>query len=58
MRKHCIKYSQSHPNHEAVRQDLARVRERAEFDAALERHYGSDGPGRYVPDDYHRKEAE
>ncbi len=58
MRKHCIKYSQSHPNHEAVRHELARVRERAEFDAALQRHYGTDGPGRYVPEDYHRKEAE
>ncbi len=58
MRKHCIKYSQSHPNHEEVRRDLAFVRDRESFEQTLNQHYGVDGPGRYVPADYHRSQEE
>jgi tRNA-dihydrouridine synthase B len=58
MRKFCIKYSQSHPNHEAVRQSLVKMRSREDFESALELHYGEDGPGRYVPRDAHGSQAE
>ena len=58
MRKFCIKYSQSHPNHEAVRLAIARIRTRDEFETVLDEHYRSDGPGRYVPREVHRSQEE
>ncbi len=58
MRKFCIKYCQSHPRHEDVRQSLVKMRSREDFEAALEKHYGNDGPGRYVPRDVHGSQRE
>src|SRR6056297_2535592 len=39
MRKFCIKYSQSHPDFEAVRQSFVRIQSRADFEQAIEKHY-------------------
>lgn len=58
MRKFCIKYSQSHPEHEQVRAALVRIRTREEFDAVLDRFYANDGPGRYVPREVHGSQEE
>tara|TARA_R110002049_G_scaffold185580_3_gene353795 strand:- start:17225 stop:18331 length:1107 start_codon:yes stop_codon:yes gene_type:complete len=58
MRKFCIKYSQSHPDHEAVRLAFARIKTRDEFDDAIGRHYAVDGPGRYVPREVHGSQEE
>ncbi len=58
MRKFCIKYSQSHPNHEQVRVAIAKLKTREELEQVLAEHYGIDGPGRYVPDDVHRSQGE
>ena len=58
MRKFCIKYSQSHPDHERVRLAFATIRTRDEFAEALQEHYGHDGPGRYVPRDIHHSQQE
>jgi len=58
MRKFCIKYCQSHPNHEQVRLDWVRIRSRHDFESVLDRHYGTDGPGRYVPPEVHGSQAE
>ncbi|MGI9473977.1 MAG: tRNA dihydrouridine synthase [Rubripirellula sp.] len=57
MRKFCIKYSQSHPDHALVRTDMTRIRSREEFDAVLDQHY-NDGPGRYVPREVHGSQEE
>ncbi len=53
MRKFCIKYSASHPEHETVRQSLVRIKSREEVESVLDRYYGTDGPGRYVPREIH-----
>ena len=53
MRKFCIKYSQSHPRHADVRLAFARIRTRDEFEQAIRKHYGDEGPGRYVPRELH-----
>ncbi len=58
MRKFCIKYSQSHPNHDAVRQSLVKMRSRDDFEAALATHYQPDGPGRYLPREVHGSQQE
>ena len=58
MRKFCIKYSQSHPNHAEVRADMTRIRTREEFDRVLARHYSTGGPGRYVPREVHGSQEE
>ncbi len=58
MRKFCIKYSQSHPNHQQVRLAMARIQTREEFEAVLAEHYGEDGPGRYVPSEVHCSQQE
>lgn len=58
MRKFCIKYSQSHPNHKEVRSAITRIGSREEFDEVLERYYGEDGPGQYVPREVHRSQEE
>ncbi len=58
MRKFCIKYSQSHPDHETVRTDFTRIRTRDDFEAVLQRHYANEGPGRYVPRDLHGSQEE
>ena len=58
MRKFCIKYSQSHPDHETVRLAMARIRSREDFEQVLDRHYCKDGPGQYVPRECHRSQQE
>ncbi|WDQ16050.1 tRNA dihydrouridine synthase [Rhodopirellula sp. P2] len=58
MRKFCIKYSQSHPNYRDVRMAFIRLRSREEFEAALEQHYSTDGPGQYVPRELHGSQEE
>jgi nifR3 family TIM-barrel protein len=58
MRKFCIKYSQSHPEHETVRLAMARIRSRDDFDKVLDQYYRNDGPGRYVPREIHRSQQE
>ncbi len=58
MRKFCIKYSQSHPQHEEVRAAIVRLKSREELDALLRQYYGTDGPGRYVPREVHGSQAE
>ena len=58
MRKFCIKYSQSHPEHETVRLAFVRMRTRAEFEAVLNEHYSRDLPGRYVPPAVHKSQQE
>ena len=58
MRKFCIKYSASHPDHEAVRLAFARLKTREEFESAIRQHYGVDGPGRYVPREVHGSQEE
>ena len=58
MRKFCIKYSQSHPEYEEVRHAFVRLKTREEFEDALQRHYGDDGPGRYVPREVHGSQEE
>ena len=58
MRKFCIKYSASHPNHDDVRAAFVRLKTRDEFEDAIRRHYGVDGPGRYVPREVHGSQEE
>ncbi|MEO1619120.1 MAG: tRNA-dihydrouridine synthase [Planctomycetota bacterium] len=58
MRKFCIKYSQSHPDHENVRQSFVRLRDREAFEAALNEHYDSGGPGRMIPRECHGSQEE
>jgi nifR3 family TIM-barrel protein len=58
MRKFCIKYSQSHPQHESVRLEMAKIRSMRDFQQILDRHYRPDGPGRYVPREVHRSQDE
>ena len=58
MRKFCIKYSQSHPEHESVRSAATQIRSREEFEQFLDLHYRSGGPGRYVPREVHRSHQE
>src|SRR5690606_6330634 len=58
MRKFCIKYSASHPDHETVRQALIRVASLADVETVLQRHYPRDLPGRYVPREVHGSQQE
>ena len=58
MRKFCIKYSQSHPDHEVVRLAIVKMKTREEFEAILRQHYAVDWPGRYVPQEVHRSQQE
>ncbi len=58
MRKFCIKYAASHPNHDVVRLAFVRLRSREEFHAVLNEHYSSDAPGRYVPREIHGSQEE
>ncbi len=58
MRKFCIKYSYSHPNHDVVRLDFVRLRSHDEFELVLAKHYNSDAPGQYVPREVHRSQEE
>jgi hypothetical protein len=58
MRKFCIKYSQSHPDHEVVRLAIVKMRTRDEFDRIMSKHYADDRPGRYIPSDVHCSQAE
>ena len=54
MRKFGIKYSASHPNYIAVRTDFAKIRDRADWNAVLEKHYAEDQHGVYPPPEVHR----
>ncbi|PAY18385.1 tRNA-dihydrouridine synthase [Rhodopirellula sp. SM50] len=58
MRKFAIKYSQSHPDYESVRQAFVKIKTRDDFESALQIHYGSDGPGRMIPRDCHGSQEE
>ncbi|MDB4331522.1 tRNA-dihydrouridine synthase family protein [Rhodopirellula sp.] len=58
MRKFCIKYSQSHPQHEVVRVEMARIRSRNDFEAVLAKHYENDCVGQYIPTEVHRTQEE
>jgi len=54
MRKFGIKYSASHPCYIAVRTDFAKIRDQADWNAVLEKHYGEDQPGVHPPPEVHR----
>jgi len=58
MRKFCIKYSASHPEHLAVREALVRVSSPEEVERVLQTHYADDRPGRYVPREVHGVQQE
>lgn len=58
MRKFCIKYSQSHPNHETVRKSFVKIRSKDDFDAALQTHYQVDGPGMTIDPAIHGSQSE
>ncbi len=61
MRKFCIKYSQSHPEHETVRLAMARIKSREDFEQVLLDHYAgeaADRDGQYVPREVHRSQEE
>jgi nifR3 family TIM-barrel protein len=58
MRKFCIKYSYSHPDHETVRLAFTRIDHRDQFEQVLRTHYANDQPGRYVPRDLHGSQEE
>jgi len=58
MRKFCIKYSASHPDHEIVRQSLIRVASLGDVEAVLQQHYPPEVPGRYVPREVHGSQQE
>lgn len=58
MRKFAIKYSQSHPNYQAVRLSFVKIRSRDDFEAALSEHYRVDGPGRMIPRELHGSQEE
>ncbi|MGB1817023.1 MAG: tRNA-dihydrouridine synthase, partial [Rubripirellula sp.] len=58
MRKFCIKYSQSHPQHEEVRLDMTRIRTAEEFEQMLNKHYPTNSSGRYIPREAHGSQEE
>ena len=58
MRKFCIKYSQSHPEHERARLAWAKLKSREELEAVLQEFYRPDGPGRHVPREVHGSQEE
>lgn len=58
MRKFCIKYSQSHPDHTVVRKAMTAIRSREELEEVLATHYAEDRVGRYVPPEIHGSQAE
>ena len=45
MRKFGIKYTILHPQHELVRKDFVRIKDRQHWEAVLQRWYSEDGPG-------------
>ena len=55
MRKFGIKYSALHPDFQSVRQDFARVSNRVDWEATLDRWYAYEGPGQYPPVSIHHK---
>jgi nifR3 family TIM-barrel protein len=58
MRKFGTKYATNHPCYEDVRQWFARVRDRTEWEAAVQRWYAADGPGCYPDPALHRSQGE
>lgn len=58
MRKFCIKYSQSHPEHEEVRLAMARIRSRDDFEHILTEHYADDRPGQTIDREIHKSQEE
>lgn len=57
MRKTAIKYSASHPRHEAIRELFVRLPSRAAFESILQAHY-AEGPGQYPPLGIHASQEE
>ncbi|MDA9778218.1 tRNA-dihydrouridine synthase family protein [Rubripirellula sp.] len=58
MRKFCIKYSQSHPQHEEVRLAMARIRSREDFEKVLLEYYSSDEAGQFIDTEVHKSQEE
>lgn len=58
MRKFCIKYSASHPDHATVRAALVGVGSMAEVESVLQTHYADDRPGCYVGPEVHGAQQE
>jgi len=58
MRKFCIKYSASHPDHQSVRDALVKVACPEDVERVLRDHYRGDLPGRYVPREIHDSQSE
>jgi tRNA-dihydrouridine synthase B len=56
MRKFGIKYAQSHPEAEAVRDAFVKAGTREQWEAVLATWYAEDRPGRYPPADVHMSE--
>ena len=57
MRKFGIKYSILHAQHEEVRAAFAKVKNREQWEAALERFYGVDGPGTHPNGRMHKAQS-
>ncbi|MFM7843300.1 MAG: tRNA-dihydrouridine synthase family protein, partial [Planctomycetota bacterium] len=57
MRKFGIKYAASHPDYLAVRTAFTTVRNRADWEAVLDRWYGEDLPGVYPDAAVHRAQV-
>ena len=57
MRKFGIKYSILHPNHDSVRAEFVKVRTPADWETALDRWYGDDGPGIHPDGKMHKAQG-
>jgi nifR3 family TIM-barrel protein len=57
MRKFGIKYASLHPDFEEVRESFIRVKNRADWEAALTRWYSEDLPGRHPGPELHKAQA-
>lgn len=57
MRKFGIKYAALHPNFKEVRADFVKIKERADWVAALDRWYTDDQPGQYPTDNLHKAQS-
>ncbi len=54
MRKFCIKYSALHPEFHEVREGFKKIMCRDDWEAILNKWYGEDRPGNYLPRDIHK----
>ena len=57
MRKFGIKYSILHPDHEAVRADFVKVKNREQWEAVLEKWYAEDRPGEHPNGRMHKAQS-